>query len=173
MKIVVIVISILIAVICVLLALLHNYYIHFKRNTDVKLYIPEFEDMIATDRRINFIGHNDEWKHDEYEILNSLDQALKSTLPDVVITESSLNAQQNDNYLFTELEIQNSLKAAMLFKQQGKFNKAMKLFEHASTIAPKNADVLNHFGEFIEHMRKDIITADELYFQVKYEVDFD
>ncbi|KAF5302685.1 hypothetical protein FQA39_LY10181 [Lamprigera yunnana] len=44
-----------------------------------------------------------------------------------------------------------------------KTDKAMRLFEHAAIIAPQNPDVLNHYGEFIEHMRNDTIVADELY----------
>ncbi|KAF5297192.1 hypothetical protein FQA39_LY12207 [Lamprigera yunnana] len=45
----------------------------------------------------------------------------------------------------------------------GKTDKVMRLFENAAIIALQNPDVLNHYGEFIEHMRNDTIVADELY----------
>lgn len=51
-------------------------------------------------------------------------------------------------------------------KRQGKADKAQKLFEHAYILAPLHPDVLNHYGEFLEDTQKDIIMADQLYFQV-------
>lgn len=56
-----------------------------------------------------------------------------------------------------------SLQLALEMKLSGKQNKAVKLFKHAVALAPQHPDVLNHYGEFLEHMQKDVIRADEFY----------
>ncbi|KAK0088677.1 hypothetical protein PV325_011096 [Microctonus aethiopoides] len=56
-----------------------------------------------------------------------------------------------------------SLQLALEMKLSGKQNKAVKLFKHAVALAPQHPDVLNHYGEFLEHMEKDVIRADEFY----------
>ncbi|XP_055851576.1 protein adenylyltransferase Fic-like [Episyrphus balteatus] len=58
-----------------------------------------------------------------------------------------------------------SLKLAQEMKASGKDDKAMKLFEHAFALAPKNPEVLVRYGEYLEHNRRDILTADQYYFQ--------
>lgn len=55
---------------------------------------------------------------------------------------------------------------ALELKAQGKDDKALRLFKHALALAPKHPEVLNKYGEYLEHARSDIITADALYFQV-------
>lgn len=47
----------------------------------------------------------------------------------------------------------------------GKAEKALKLFQHAVNLAPRHPDVLTHYGEYLEHTQKDVMTADQLYFQ--------
>lgn len=54
----------------------------------------------------------------------------------------------------------------MEMKAQGKDDKALRLFKHALALAPKNPEVLNKYGEYLEHSRADVISADLLYFQV-------
>lgn len=160
MKIVFIIISILVAVICVLLALLQHYYISFnniKKNVDVKPYVPIFEDMIARGDK-SIIDLNDEWHNQELEISDTLEDT-----PIITTTEPPVVTLKNDNYLATAAEVQHLLQAALAFKLTGKMDKAMKLFEHAAAIAPQNPDVLNGYGEFIEYRHNDIIAADELY----------
>lgn len=56
-----------------------------------------------------------------------------------------------------------SLHLALEMKLSGKQKKAVKLFQHAVALAPKHPDVLNHYGEFLEHTQKDVIKADEFY----------
>lgn len=51
-------------------------------------------------------------------------------------------------------------------KSMGKGEKALKLIEHGIALAPKNPDLLNGYGELIETLRNDIVTADQMYFQV-------
>lgn len=65
-----------------------------------------------------------------------------------------------------EIEALSSLKVAIELKSQGKAEKAMKLFKHALALAPKHPEILNKYGEFLEHDHSDIITADSMYFQV-------
>lgn len=64
------------------------------------------------------------------------------------------------------VEALSSLKVAMEMKAQGKDDKALRLFKHALALAPKNAEVLNKYGEYLEHSRSDVVSADLLYFQV-------
>lgn len=56
-----------------------------------------------------------------------------------------------------------SLNAALEMKKHGKADKALKLFQHAFALSPKHADVLNHYGEFLEDTKKDVVRADQLY----------
>lgn len=56
-----------------------------------------------------------------------------------------------------------SLNAALEMKKNGKADKALKLFQHAFALSPKHADILNHYGEFLEDTKKDVVKADQLY----------
>jgi hypothetical protein len=56
-----------------------------------------------------------------------------------------------------------SLNAALEMKKHGKPEKALKLFQHAFALSPKHADILNHYGEFLEDHKKDVLKADQLY----------
>lgn len=56
-----------------------------------------------------------------------------------------------------------SLNAALEMKKNGKSDKALKLFQHAFALSPKHADILNHYGEFLEDTKKDVVKADQLY----------
>jgi len=53
----------------------------------------------------------------------------------------------------------------MDMKDEGKIDKATRLFEHALQLAPTHPDILNHYGEFLENDQEDIVAADQLYFQ--------
>ena len=56
-----------------------------------------------------------------------------------------------------------SLGAALLLKRKNHLEKARKVFMHALALSPKNSEVLNRFGEFIEETEKDVLEADQLY----------
>lgn len=60
-------------------------------------------------------------------------------------------------------EAVSSLHAALEMKKIGKADKALKLFQHAFALSPKHADILNHYGEFLEDTKKDVVKADQLY----------
>jgi hypothetical protein len=40
---------------------------------------------------------------------------------------------------------------------------AGKLYQHAMALAPRNAEVLNSFGEFLEESRQDLLQADHFF----------
>ncbi|XP_060516098.1 protein adenylyltransferase Fic [Cylas formicarius] len=166
MNFLVILISILLSVICVLLALLQHYYFitKFYKKPSSK-YAPEFEDLIPSDRKNLYeLGYPiQNLNQDEDSVLNYLTSALKSQPKK--ISENINIISQNPKKMGIDTEVYNVLQAALAFKSAGKNNKAMKLFEHASAIAPDNADVLNWYGEFLEQQHHDIVTADELYFK--------
>lgn len=90
---------------------------------------------------------------------------------------SKENNKNNDNELINrrndeirneanEQEAIGSLKLAMEMKAAGKDDKALRLFQHALALAPKNPEVLVKFGEYLEYCKNDILTADQLYYQV-------
>lgn len=56
-----------------------------------------------------------------------------------------------------------SLHLALEMKLSGKQKKAIKLFQHAMALAPCHPDVLNHYGEFLEHTQNNVIKANEFY----------
>ncbi|KAE8744434.1 hypothetical protein FOCC_FOCC008909 [Frankliniella occidentalis] len=78
---------------------------------------------------------------------------------------SDVNVADINRNSAAEAEAEGSLHAALEMKRQGKLEKALKLFEHAYILAPLHTDILNHYGEFLEDTQKDIIMADQLYFQ--------
>ncbi len=64
-------------------------------------------------------------------------------------------------------EAVNSMNVALDLKNAGKYEKAMKVMEHCISLAPFDPDVLNRYGEFLEDIQNDVVTADQMYFQVR------
>lgn len=62
-----------------------------------------------------------------------------------------------------DAEAVGSLNAALEMKKHGKSDKALKLFQHAFALSPKHPDILNHYGEFLEDIKHDVVKADQLY----------
>lgn len=126
-------------------------------------YTPVFDDMIISEERfpqkLNCCSQAVESK-----ILTSLDKALQLSITGFhyIFLRPPI---QSVNVPMMETEVQNTLQAALMFKMMGKTKKARKLFEHAASLAPDNPDVLTHYGEFLEQLRNDVLTADELYFK--------
>lgn len=56
-----------------------------------------------------------------------------------------------------------SLHLALDMKLSGKQEKAIKLFQHAVALAPCHPDILNYYGEFLEHTQNNVIKANEFY----------
>ncbi|XP_019866374.1 protein adenylyltransferase Fic [Aethina tumida] len=164
----VIVISILLSVICVLLALLQHYYFISKidKKSPIKYDVPVFEDLIPSenDKKVQILypiqklSYDDD-PHEDDLVLNQLTSVLEPEKVD------ARNVIDTTKYRGFDSEVYNTLQAAIAFKLSGKTHKALKLFEHAAAIAPENADVLNKYGEFLEQTQRDIVTADEFYFK--------
>jgi len=60
-------------------------------------------------------------------------------------------------------EALNSLNAAVEMKRNHKEDKALRLFQHAIALAPKHPAILNHYGEFLEEKREDVMQADHMF----------
>ncbi|KAJ8955371.1 hypothetical protein NQ318_003468 [Aromia moschata] len=148
MNILVIIISVLLSVICVLLALLQHYYFINK------LYKRPSINKVVQNYPIQTIDNQEE-DMVLYDLNSVLSQPKKTDRVEFIV--------KNDKVMGTDSEVYNTLQAAIAFKLSGKSHKAMKLFEHAAAIAPENADVLNRYGEFLEQQHHDVVTADELY----------
>lgn len=65
------------------------------------------------------------------------------------VTPNSIKFVQNT--VASTAEALTSLHLALEMKLSGKQKKAIKLFQHAVALAPCHPDVLNHYGEFLEH----------------------
>ncbi|XP_055712448.1 protein adenylyltransferase Fic [Phlebotomus papatasi] len=87
---------------------------------------------------------------DDYQVRKFLDSSEHPETADVV-------GQKN--------EALSIVKIAEEFKRDGKEDKALKLFEHAIALAPKHPEILTKYGEFLEHSQRDVVKADQMYFQ--------
>lgn len=74
--------------------------------------------------------------------------------------------KSSDDLAASELEALNSLRMAGEMRLEGKVEKARRLYLHAIVLAPKHPEVLNKYGEYLEHSRRDVVLADQMYFQV-------
>lgn len=165
MNIFVIIISVLLSIICVLVALLQHYYFfhNLYKRPSIKYDVSIFEDLIPSEKHNKYHDHNfplqpNNDKNSDF-ILSHLNHALEYQSKDCVTARHlSQNAETSTH------EVDNALQAAIAFQVTGKTSKAIKLFLHAAALAPQNADVLNTYGEFLEQLN-DIVTADELYFK--------
>ncbi|KAK1116612.1 hypothetical protein K0M31_018231 [Melipona bicolor] len=83
---------------------------------------------------------------------------------DVALPRSQLQRQlEIENSATSIAEALTSLHLALEMKLSGKQKKAIKLFQHAVALAPHHPDILNHYGEFLEHTQNDVIKANEYY----------
>ncbi|KAK5643753.1 hypothetical protein RI129_007598 [Pyrocoelia pectoralis] len=157
MKITFVIISILIGIICVLTVWLQYFYIqslYLKTSVGSATPFPIFEDMVASEMIKNVV---DRYNKSETYILGI------SNLLNNAVSKGSTTFRNHS--LVTHTEVQHLLKAALAFKLSGKVDKAMKLLEHVASIAPQNPDLLNQYGEYIEHTHNDIVAADVLYYK--------
>lgn len=94
--------------------------------------------------------------YDDHEYVDSNQNAHE-----LIIRETDVDVVSDQD----NLEALMSLVAANEMKSMGKGEKALKLIEHGIALAPKNPDLLNGYGELIETLRDDILTADQMYYQ--------
>lgn len=81
-----------------------------------------------------------------------------------VVAERSpkkLKPQVEENVLEAEL----NLKAALELQRAGKYDKALKVFQHSLALSPNHPTILTEYGIFLEHYNNDIIQADSYYFR--------
>ncbi|XP_032668165.1 protein adenylyltransferase Fic [Odontomachus brunneus] len=81
----------------------------------------------------------------------------------VALGNTELDKLQVQNTETSTTEALTSLHLAIEMKSSGKQKKAIKLFQHAMALAPHHPDVLNHYGEFLEHTQNNVIKANEFY----------
>ncbi|KAL3206941.1 hypothetical protein MRX96_039773 [Rhipicephalus microplus] len=62
-----------------------------------------------------------------------------------------------------DVEALTSLRAAMHMVALGKYEKALKLFQHALILSPSHPDILTEYGQFLENHQQDFIKADHMY----------
>ncbi|GAB1862488.1 Protein adenylyltransferase Fic [Camponotus japonicus] len=111
------------------------------------------------------IGHDeDEFRHvfiplPSENILNVYDDSKLTS----ALGNTELDKVQVQNIAALTTEALTSLHLALEMKLSGKKNKAIKLFQHAVALAPCHPDILNHYGEFLEHTQNNIIKANEFY----------
>lgn len=79
------------------------------------------------------------------------------------VSDSARSQSRNNQDGVRDSEAVVSLNAALDMKRNGKADKALKLFQHAFALSPKHADILNHYGEFLEDTKNDVVKADQLY----------
>lgn len=63
----------------------------------------------------------------------------------------------------SEVEIHNSIAAAKRFVDQGKLDKAIKVYQHIVKLHPKHPDVLTAYGQLLEEGYDDVVEAEHLY----------
>ncbi|CAG0890240.1 unnamed protein product [Darwinula stevensoni] len=94
-----------------------------------------------------------------------IDSEKKQRFSSVPTTELIRLEKHKSSKVSTEnkAEAQASLHAALDMWERRKLEKAMKLFQHAMLLDPKEPDILTRYGEFLEEYEYDIIGADHLY----------
>jgi Fic family protein len=167
-NIIIFLISLLVCALCILISIIQYYYLNYNFYKKTSTYAPIFEDLIPTDSNNNFalsysFNAIEDHSNDNF-ILSNLNALLESH-DSHAIRGSTYLRDTTFNVKSSNSEIFNILQAAIGFKLAGKNHKALKLLEHATAVAPDNPDVLNWYGEFLEQIRHDVVTADELYFK--------
>ncbi|KAL5281647.1 FICD family protein [Megaselia abdita] len=120
---------------------------HIFRQTSKLVYIPEETFLQA---------------RDDYSLYSTVQSAFRGGRRTKRGTD---DVEKKDSYENT-MEALSSLKMAEEMKAAGKFDKALKIYKHALALAPRNPEVLIKFGEYLEHNQRDIVLADQYYYQV-------
>lgn len=97
---------------------------------------------------------------DDYSLYSTVQNAFRGS-----IKKRGTEDEQKDSYENT-MEALSSLKMAEEMKAAGKTEKALKIYKHALALAPRHPEVLIKFGEYLEHNQRDIVLADQYYYQV-------
>lgn len=104
-------------------------------------------------------GKEGQVEYSEYIIRG---QAIGNVQSEQKAAKNSLTTDEAANIQ----EALGSLRLALIMHQEGKEEKAGRLFEHAYALAPKHPEVLLRYGEYLEYSQRDVVLADQYYFQV-------
>ncbi|XP_040168739.1 protein adenylyltransferase Fic [Anopheles arabiensis] len=91
-------------------------------------------------------------------------RVMEPYLP-VITRGKTKTVEEQQDTLTNEQEALGSLKMALEMKQLGKDDKALRLFQHALALSPRHPEILTKYGEFLEHNRQDVVSADQYYTQ--------
>lgn len=94
------------------------------------------------------------------------DYSLYSTVQNAFRTKKRGTEEEKKDSYENTMEALSSLKMAEEMKAAGKSEKALKIYKHALALAPRHPEVLIKFGEYLEHNQRDIVLADQYYYQV-------
>jgi tetratricopeptide (TPR) repeat protein len=64
-----------------------------------------------------------------------------------------------------KVEAEINLRAALDLKKAGKYEKALKVFQHSLALSPNHPKILTEYGIFLESFNNDIVLADSFYFR--------
>ncbi|KAL6256369.1 hypothetical protein P5V15_012485 [Pogonomyrmex californicus] len=119
--------------------------------------------VLSTDFQSKPLGEELDHSHSIFIPLPSEDILSIHDDHTLSIPFSKTELDQNHCTVASVTEALASLHSALDMKLSGKQEKAIKLFQHAVALAPCHPDVLNHYGEFLEHTQKNVIKANEFY----------
>lgn len=107
----------------------------------------------------HYLQTRDEFAVYSVDELNAFKEFYDKSVSDSV--GASLSEAEETNIK----EAMGALRLAQEMYMTGKDDKAARLFEHALALAPKHPEVLLRYGEFLEHNQRNIVLADQYYFQ--------
>jgi tetratricopeptide (TPR) repeat protein len=100
-------------------------------------------------------------KHKPQKFLLRDIQINYDPLKTIVNQNPKKNERAEDNLVEAEI----NLKAALELKRAGKYDKALKVFQHSLALSPNHPSILTEYGIFLESYNNDIIQADSFYFR--------
>jgi tetratricopeptide (TPR) repeat protein len=81
----------------------------------------------------------------------------------VVVQRNPKNPPERIEENTVEAEI--NLRAALELYKAGKYDKALKVFQHSLALSPNHPRILTEYGIFLESYNNDIVLADSFYFR--------
>uniref|UniRef100_A0A2M3Z6Q4 Protein adenylyltransferase Fic n=1 Tax=Anopheles braziliensis TaxID=58242 RepID=A0A2M3Z6Q4_9DIPT len=100
---------------------------------------------------------------DETRVMEPYLPVRKPSLP--IPEHQERSSVPSSDSVTNEQEALGSLKMALEMKLSGKDDKALRLFQHALALSPRHPEILTKYGEFLEHNRQDVVSADQYYTQ--------
>lgn len=108
-----------------------------------------------------FVSH---LKHKPQKFLLPLESNVQINY-DPLRVVANRNPKKDQEIVENVIEAEINLKAAIELKKAGKYDKALKVFQHSLALSPNHPSVLTEYGIFLESYNNDIIQADSFYFR--------